>query len=48
MTSGMTDDERLLFLEDIPDIQSIRPGLYNHRRNFIPQRPADYVSTYIW
>lgn len=46
MTSDMTDDERILFLEDIPDIQSIRPGLYNHRRNFIPKRPDDYVSNF--
>ena len=43
MTSRMTSDEKKLFLEDISDIQSIRPQLYNHRRNFIPRAPEEYV-----
>ena len=44
MTNDMTNDERILFLEDIPDIQSLRPQLYNHRRNFIPRAPENFVS----
>ena len=48
MTRDMTNEERILFLEDIPDIQSLRPQLYNHRRHFIPRRPADFVSIQIF
>ena len=46
MTASLTPDEIILFLEDIPDIESIRPQLYNHRRNYIPRKPADYVINF--
>ena len=44
MTNGMSDDDRLIFLEDIPDKNAIAPRLYDHRRVFIPKAPADFVS----
>ena len=46
MTANLNSDEKILFLEDIPDIESLRPQLYNHRRNFIPRKPADYVINF--
>ena len=40
----MSEDERLLFLEDISDIEALRPGLYRQRMDFRPAAPEDFVS----
>ena len=44
MTNGMSDEEKIIFLEDIPDRYAIAPRLYTARREFIPREPDDYVS----
>ena len=40
MCSNLPDDEKKSFLEEMPDLHSIKPQLYKHRRKFIPK--ADY------
>ena len=45
MTSNMSDEERIIFLDDIPDKSAIGPRLYTYRRNFIPREPDNFVST---
>ena len=37
-------DDKISFLCEIPKLHSIRVQLYNHRRNFIPKSPEDFVS----
>ena len=44
MTKDMSTEEKEIFIEDIPDKNSIGPRLYDHRQNFIPKRPTDFVS----
>jgi hypothetical protein len=43
MCSSLTDDEKKSFLDEIPELNSIKPQLYNHRRKFIPKtdHPCD-------
>ena len=48
MTKDMSPEEKETFIEDIPDKNSIGPRLYDHRQNFIPKRPTDFVSIYIY
>ena len=43
---NLEPDDKISFLCEIPKLHSIRVQLYNHRRNFIPKSPEDFVSFY--
>ena len=40
------EDEKMLFLNDIPTFKTINPDLYRHRQLFIPKAPKSFVSLF--
>ena len=36
------EDDKLMFLSDIPNLKAVNPNLYRHRQQFIPKAPSTY------